>query len=47
MKAKDEEEKLIDDYIKKYIYFALNFEEILSKKNERNNKKKINIIIDE
>ena len=47
MKAKGEEEKLIDDYIKKYIHFALNFEEILSKKNERNNKKKINIIIDE
>ena len=47
MKANGEEEKLIDDYIKKYIYFALNFEEILSKKNERNNKKKINIIIDE
>jgi hypothetical protein len=47
MKAKGEEEKLIDDYIKKYIHTALNFEEILSKKTERNKKKKINIIIDE
>ena len=40
MKAKGEEEKLIDYYIKKYIHFSLNFEEILSKKTERNKKKK-------
>ena len=44
MKANGEE-KLIDDYIKKYTHTALNFEDILSKRTERN-KKKINIIID-
>jgi dGTP triphosphohydrolase len=46
MKANGEE-KLIDNYIKKYIHTAFNFEEILSQKTERNKKKKINIIIEE
>ena len=40
-------EKLIDDYIKKYIDTALNLEDILSKKTERNKKKNINVIIEE
>ena len=47
MRVNGEEEKLIDDYIKKYINTAFNLEDILSKKTERNKKKKINIIIEE